>query len=60
MTGIQTHTTTEQQSCTLQSSTSPSTDQSFIKELAKPTQEKIVLKYLSTLKKNRKSKAENP
>jgi len=27
-----------------QSRTSPSTDQSFVKELAKPTQEKIVLK----------------
>jgi hypothetical protein len=27
-----------------QSRTSPSTDQSFVKELAKPTQDKIVLK----------------
>jgi hypothetical protein len=31
--------------------TSPSTDQSFVKELAKPTQEKIVFKKFPTLLK---------
>ena len=30
-----------------QSHTSPSTDQSFVKELAKPTQDKIVFKKFS-------------
>jgi uncharacterized protein YbjQ (UPF0145 family) len=32
-----------------QNLTSPSTDQSFVKELAKPTQEKIVFKNLKEL-----------
>jgi len=34
-----------------QSRTSPSTDQSFVKELAKPTQEKIVFKKFISFKK---------
>jgi hypothetical protein len=34
-----------------QSRTRPSTDQSFAKELAKPTQDKIVLKKIPTLQK---------
>lgn len=34
-----------------QSRTSPSTDLSFVKELAKPTQAKIVLKNFPTLQK---------
>jgi hypothetical protein len=34
-----------------QSSTSPSIDQSFVKELAKPTQEKLFLKNSPTLQK---------
>jgi len=38
-----------------QSHTSPSTDQSFVKELAKPTQEKLFLKNFPTLQKKNKS-----
>jgi hypothetical protein len=34
-----------------QSRTSPNTDQSFVKELAKPTQEKLFLKNFPTLQK---------
>jgi len=34
-----------------QSRTSPSTDQSTVKELAKPTQEKLFLKNFPTLQK---------
>jgi hypothetical protein len=37
-----------------QSRTSPSSDQSFVKELAKPTQEKLFLKNFPTLQKNKK------
>lgn len=37
-----------------QSRTSPSTEQSFVKELAKPPQRKIVLKNFLTLQKNKK------
>jgi len=37
-----------------QSRTSPSTDQSFVKELAKPTQEKLFLKISRPFKKNKK------
>jgi len=33
-------------------------DQSFVKELAKPTQDKIVLKNLPTLQKNKKRNAQ--
>jgi hypothetical protein len=36
---------------TFASRTSPSTDQSFVKELAKPTQDKIVFKKFPTLLK---------
>ena len=38
-----------------QSPTSQCSDQSFVKELAKPTQEKIVFKKFPTLQKNKKS-----
>jgi len=38
-----------------QSRTSPSTDQSFVKELAKPTQDKIVFKKFPTLQKKIKN-----
>ena len=38
-----------------QSRTSPSTDQSFVKELAKPTQDKIVFKNFQTLQKKIKN-----
>ena len=38
-----------------QSRTSPSTDQSFVKELAKPTQDKIVFKKFPTLQKKQKT-----
>jgi hypothetical protein len=38
-----------------QSRTSPSTDQSFVKELAKPTQDKIVFKKFPTLLKKIKN-----
>jgi len=41
-----------------QSPTSPSTNQSFVKELAKPTQDKIVFKKFSTLQKNKKRHAQ--
>ncbi len=41
-----------------QSPASPRTDQSFVKELAKPTQDKIVLKNLPTLQKNKKRNAQ--
>ena len=41
-----------------QSRTSPSSDQSFVKELAKPTQEKLFLKNFSTLQKNKKRNAQ--
>ena len=42
-----------------QSRTSPSTDQSFVKELAKPTQEKIVFKeFPFPSKKNKKRHAQ--
>ena len=34
-----------------QSRTSPNTDQSFVKELAKPTQRKIIFKNFPTLEK---------
>jgi hypothetical protein len=34
------------------------TDQSFVKELAKPTQDKIVLKIFPTLPKNKKRNAQ--
>ncbi len=34
-----------------QSRTSPSSDQSFVKELAKPTQEKLFLKNFPSLQK---------
>jgi len=37
-----------------QSRTSPSTVRSFVKELAKPTQEKLFLKNFPTLQKNKK------
>jgi hypothetical protein len=36
----------------------PSTDQSFVKELAKPTQEKLFLKNVPTLQKNKKRYAQ--
>jgi len=36
-----------------QSPTNPSTDQSFVKELAKPTQNKIVFKKFPPFKKNK-------
>ena len=38
-----------------QSRTSPSTDKSFVKELAKPTQDKIVFKKFPTLQKKIKN-----
>jgi len=38
-----------------QSRTSPSTDQSFVKELAKPTQQKLFLKNFPTLQKKIKN-----
>ena len=41
-----------------QSRTSPSADQSFVKELAKPTQEKLFLKNFPTLQKNKKRNAQ--
>jgi hypothetical protein len=41
-----------------QSRTNPSTDQSFVKELAKPTQDKIVFKKFPTLQKNKKRHAQ--
>ena len=41
-----------------QSRTSPSTVQSFVKELAKPTQEKLFLKNFPTLQKNKKRNAQ--
>jgi len=41
-----------------QSRTNPSTDQSFVKELAKPTQRKIVFKKFPTLQKNKKRNAQ--
>lgn len=41
-----------------QSRTSPSSDQSFVKELAKPTQEKLFLKNFPTLQKNKKRNAQ--
>ena len=34
------------------------TDQRFVKELAKPTQDKIVFKIFSTLQKNKKRNAQ--
>ena len=40
-----------------QSRTSQRTDQSFVKELAKPTQRKIVLKNFPSLQKNKKRNA---
>ena len=41
-----------------QSPASPSTIQSFVKELAKPTQEKLFLKNVPTLQKNKKRYAQ--
>jgi hypothetical protein len=41
-----------------QSPTSQLTDQSFVKELAKPTQRKIVFKNFPTLQKNKKRNAQ--
>jgi hypothetical protein len=41
-----------------QSPASPSTIQSFVKELAKPTQEKLFLKNVPTLQKNKKLHAQ--
>ncbi len=41
-----------------QSRTSQRTDQSFVKELAKPTQEKLFLKNFPTLQKNKKRHAQ--
>jgi hypothetical protein len=41
-----------------QSPTSQRSDQSFVKELAKPTQEKLFLKNLPTLQKNKKRHAQ--
>jgi len=43
-----------------QSRTSPSTDQSFGKELAKPTQEKIELKKISSPSENKKYPTAQP
>jgi len=43
-----------------QSRTSPSTDQSFVKELAKPTQDKIVFKNFPSLQKKIKNATLNP
>ena len=42
-----------------QSRTSQRTDQSFVKELAKPTQEKLFLKNFPTLQKNKKCNAQS-
>jgi hypothetical protein len=41
-----------------QSPTSQRSDQSFVKELAKPTQEKLFLKNFPTLQKNKKRNAQ--
>ncbi len=41
-----------------QSPASPRSDQSFVKELAKPTQEKLFLKNFPTLQKNKKRNAQ--
>jgi hypothetical protein len=41
-----------------QSRTCQSTNQSFVKELEKPTQDKIVFKKFSTLQKNKKRNAQ--
>jgi len=41
-----------------QSRTSQRSNQSFVKELAKPTQEKLFLKYFPTLQKNKKRHAQ--
>jgi hypothetical protein len=43
-----------------QSRTSPSTDQSFVKELAKPTQDKIVFKKFPNPSKKIKNATHNP
>jgi len=43
-----------------QSRTSPSTDQSFVKELAKPTQRKIELKKISFSSENEKYTTSQP
>jgi hypothetical protein len=43
-----------------QSRTSPSTDQSFVKELAKPTQRKIELKKISFPSENKKYPTAQP
>lgn len=43
---------------TFASRTSQRTDQSFVKELAKPTQDKIVFKKFPTLQKNKKRNAQ--
>jgi len=43
-----------------QSHTSPSTDQSFVKKLAKPTQSKIELKKISSLLKIKNTQPHNP
>ena len=43
-----------------QSRTSPSTDQSFVKELAKPTQDKIVFKKFHNPSKKIKNTTQNP
>ena len=43
-----------------QSRTSQRTDQSFVKELAKPTQEKLFLKNFQTLQKKIKNATYNP
>jgi hypothetical protein len=43
-----------------QSRTSPPARQSFVKELAKPTQNKIVFKNFSTLQKKIKNATHNP
>ena len=41
-----------------QSPTSQRTDQSFVKELANPTQEKLFLKNFPTFQKNKKRNAQ--
>jgi len=43
-----------------QSRTSQRTDQSFVKELAKPTQEKLFLKNFQTLQKKNKKRNAQP
>jgi hypothetical protein len=43
-----------------QSPTSQSSNQSFIKELAKPTQEKLFLKNFPTLQKNKNTPTQSP